>query len=186
MGYGGNTTGIPPGGGQNANSGDPGSYGDEVTVTETLCLAVGCYDFIIYDDYGDGMEGSTSWGCNTDGYYDITNTSNTVLGSMQNVNFGNSETVNFCVVDNAGLGEFDMESFSIYPNPNDGLFTVEINTQDKEAIRIFVTDISGRTIYAADLNNQLTQIDLSKAAPGTYFVSLVDSAIVVSKPIVLK
>lgn len=186
MGYGGNTTGIPPGGGQNANSGDPGSYGDEVTVTETLCLAVGCYDFIIYDDYGDGMEGSTSWGCNTDGYYDITNTSNTVLGSMQNVNFGNSETINFCVVDNAGLGEFDMESFSIYPNPNDGMFTVEIHTQDKDAIKIFVSDISGRTIYASDLNNQLAQINLSKAAPGTYFVSLVDSGIVVTKPIVLK
>jgi len=94
---GGNTSGIPPGGAQAAAATDPGSYGNQLTITENWCLADGCYDFTIYDDWGDGLEGSAA-GCAIDGSYSIDETvSGTNLASMLAVNFGNSETQNFCI-----------------------------------------------------------------------------------------
>lgn len=94
---GGNTSGIPPGGAQAAAATDPGSYGNQLTITESWCLADGCYDFTIYDDWGDGLEG-TAAGCAIDGSYSIDETvSGTNLATMIAVNFGNSETQNFCI-----------------------------------------------------------------------------------------
>ncbi len=93
---GGNTSGIPPGGLGNAGSTDPGAYPDETTITETFCLATGCYDFVIYDDYGDGLAGIAA-GCGVDGDYTIEDGAGTVLVSMTTADFGNSATHNFCV-----------------------------------------------------------------------------------------
>ena len=94
---GGNTSGIPPGGAQGAAATDPGAYGNQITITEEWCLADGCYDFTIYDDWGDGLAGVAS-GCAIDGSYSIDETiSGTNLASILNVNFGNSETQNFCI-----------------------------------------------------------------------------------------
>ena len=33
-------------------------------ITENLCLAYGCYDIIMYDDWGDGMDGTSCKLCN--------------------------------------------------------------------------------------------------------------------------
>lgn len=84
---------------QNTNSTDPGAYPGETTIQVEWCLADGCYDFIIWDAYGDGMNGSQWSGCTTDGNYTIEDAQGTVLASMQAANgaFDFTETVNFCV-----------------------------------------------------------------------------------------
>ncbi|MBF8149496.1 VCBS repeat-containing protein [Winogradskyella sp. F6397] len=69
-----------------------GPYGGEAdgsTVTIDVCLEDGCYDFIINDDYGDGI--CCSYGS---GSYDVT-VNGLVVASGGN--FGTSETTNFCV-----------------------------------------------------------------------------------------
>lgn len=124
---GGNTVGIPPGGQQVASNADPGAYGDEITITENLCLAEGCYDFIIYDDYGDGMFGS-QWGCAVDGTYTITddNTS-TVLASMINQGADyDSETNNFCVTSPCGMTITTSETMETCYGDNTGSITVNV------------------------------------------------------------
>jgi PKD repeat protein len=73
--------------------------GGEQQIIQT-CLANGCYDFIIYDSYGDGMYGSQWGGCSIDGNYVITeDASAQVLVQMTatNADFGASATHNFCV-----------------------------------------------------------------------------------------
>jgi hypothetical protein len=88
---------IPPGGAGTATGTDPGALASQVTITENWCLADGCYDFTIYDDYGDGLAGVAS-GCAIDGSYSINEViSGANLGSIITVNFGNSETQNFCI-----------------------------------------------------------------------------------------
>ena len=59
------------------------------TVTEDICLPNGCYDFTIFDSYGDGI--CCAYG---NGSYSLTDGS-TVLASGGS--FGSSETTNFCV-----------------------------------------------------------------------------------------
>jgi len=80
-----------------------GPYSDVVGgeyITESLCLADDCYDFIINDSYGDGMFGSQWGSCSVDGDYTITHlNSGTVLASTTaaNADYGNQEINNFCV-----------------------------------------------------------------------------------------
>ncbi len=92
---GGNTSGIPPGGGQNAAAGDPGAYANETIITESVCLATGCYDLIMYDDWGDGMDGTAS-GCAVDGNWEVTDASGGVLASLTTLSYA-SDTSSFCL-----------------------------------------------------------------------------------------
>lgn len=83
---------------QPTSAGDPGAYGSQITVTEEWCLAEACYTFIIYDAYGDGLNGVAS-GCAVNGDFSIEDGSATVLASMQatNGNYGFSESAFFCL-----------------------------------------------------------------------------------------
>ncbi|MCJ8290271.1 MAG: T9SS type A sorting domain-containing protein [Crocinitomicaceae bacterium] len=92
---GGNTTGIAPGGGQGAATGDAGAYGDEMVITENLCLASGCYDLIMFDDWGDGMDGTSS-SCAIDGDFVVTDGTGAVLTQMTTISYS-SDTSNFCL-----------------------------------------------------------------------------------------
>lgn len=75
-----------------------GSYSNQPsgsTVVENICLANGCYDFTLYDSYGDGI--CCGYG---NGSYTLTDDSNgTVLASGGQ--FDSSETTNFCVNGNS-------------------------------------------------------------------------------------
>ena len=76
----------------------PGAF-DEQTITETFCLAEGCYTFTIYDSYGDGMFGSNYAFCDVDGDYAITDGLGNALVEMTapNANFGSQASHAFCI-----------------------------------------------------------------------------------------
>jgi hypothetical protein len=177
---------VPPGGQQGADDTDPGAYGSEITITEKLCLAVGCYDFTLYDDWGDGLEGSTGFGCNSDGDYDVTNGSGTVLGSMQNVDFGVTETINFCVIDDLGLHELNALNLQVYPNPNNGTFSISLENSANTNYTITMTDLSGRVVYESNVNGVKHVIDGASLASGSYLLNLHGNNVTVSKQVVVQ
>ncbi len=72
-----------------ASGGTYGSQADGSTLTETVCLADGCYDFVISDAYGDGI--CCSYG---NGSYSVTGGGTTHASGGS---FGSSETTNFCL-----------------------------------------------------------------------------------------
>ena len=70
-----------------------GTYAGETggsTVSQTVCLPEGCYDFIIDDSYGDGI--CCAYG---NGSYQVTDPSGNVVASGGD--FTNSEITNFCI-----------------------------------------------------------------------------------------
>lgn len=75
--------------------------------------------------------------------------------------------------------------FEIYPNPSNGLFTVQFKTKDKTTLAIY--NITGEKIfvYENENGNQLN-IDLSKHASGIYFVALQINSKVVTRKIVIQ
>ncbi|MCB0641844.1 MAG: T9SS type A sorting domain-containing protein [Phaeodactylibacter sp.] len=73
-----------------ASGGTYASQPDGSSVSITECLVDGCYDFTIYDSYGDGI--CCSYG---NGSYAVTDASGNVLASGGT--FGSSETTNFCL-----------------------------------------------------------------------------------------
>jgi len=59
---------------------------------------------------------------------------------------------------------------TIYPNPNNGIFTlkgVELNTE------IVVTNMIGEKVFSTKSNSHNTQIDLSFLEKGIYFINIV-------------
>lgn len=159
---------------QATNTTDPGAYGSQITITEELCLANGCYDFIIYDAFGDGMNGVAS-NCPVNGSYTIKDANNNILGSLQaaNADFGFSETSSFCVpFDNSGINELANNNFLIYPNPSEGIFYVELLDQVAEQFTVSVMDITGRVIRVEQHNNSKFVVDLSDVATGNYTINI--------------
>ncbi len=86
---------VDSGGNTVASGGTYGSLPDGSTVTEDFCLADGCYDYTIFDSYGDGI--CCAYG---NGSYSLVDDGGNTLASGGA--FGSSEVTNFCV--NAGGG----------------------------------------------------------------------------------
>ncbi len=81
-----------------ASGGNYGSQPNGSSISITTCLTDGCYDFIVSDSYGDGI--CCQYG---NGSYTLTGADGTVYGTGGD--YGNGETVNFCVTIEDGGGE---------------------------------------------------------------------------------
>ncbi len=73
-----------------------GGYGNQNTYNENLCVADGCYDFVISDSFGDGMDGTAS-GCAVDGNYIVTDNQGNIVFQMGDPDYGTEISHNFCV-----------------------------------------------------------------------------------------
>lgn len=63
-------------------------------------------------------------------------------------------------------------SFSIYPNPSNGTFKLELLNFD-DAVELSIVDVTGRLVYQSRLSqNTIFDIDIENKAAGTYFVRL--------------
>ncbi|MEL6135319.1 MAG: hypothetical protein AAFR59_18330, partial [Bacteroidota bacterium] len=113
---------ITQGGSVVASGGTYGSQPDGSTVSATNCLADGCYDFTIFDAFGDGI--CCAYGT---GSYSVTGGGSTLASGGS---FGTSETTGFCVsggsVASIGVTATTAPDFStakvkgglnLYPNP---------------------------------------------------------------------
>jgi len=77
-------------------------------------------------------------------------------------------------------------SISIYPNPNNGNFKVEIIDVSLKNILLEIRDISGRIIHKQTINKQLNDINVSNLAKGIYTVTLKSEGKQTVKRIVIK
>ena len=67
-------------------------------------------------------------------------------------------------------------SFSVFPNPSEGIFTLKFNELPTNNIQII--DISGRTIEEVKIRSEVSKIDLSRYSKGIYFLTEIDSGII--------
>ncbi len=94
---------------------------------------------------------------------DVTNSKNCV----------GSGTINITFIECAGIGELKDINFRLYPNPNNGLFTLEFNASAKKSIDVSIINTAGITVYT--LNNLEVSgsvsrnFDLGNLPEGTYF-----------------
>ncbi|MFI5141485.1 MAG: T9SS type A sorting domain-containing protein, partial [Bacteroidia bacterium] len=71
---------------------------------------------------------------------------------------------------------------SIYPNPTNSNFTIELNTSNKQTLQIF--DVNGKMILTQTINAK-TNIDASNLAVGVYNLSLISTSGVANKRLVI-
>jgi hypothetical protein len=87
-----------------------------------------------------------------------------------------------------GTDEFSLQNFSIYPNPNNGSFTVQFDSETGSDVNITVHDIRDREIFTQNYANQgvfSNTINLNAAETGIYLVTVNDGANKVVRKIVV-
>jgi parallel beta-helix repeat protein len=76
------------------------------------------------------------------------------------------------------------EIIKLYPNPNDGHFSIEfINPLQNEKSEILITDLAGKQVYngSASKEDSIKQIDLSYIKSGIYILIIICKKILVTK-----
>ena len=68
------------------------------------------------------------------------------------------------------------EAVNIYPNPNNGVFSIEIEGLQQQTAEILVLDLNGKTVFQKMISNmtsmELTNVDLQNLSKGTYFAKV--------------
>lgn len=77
-----------------------------------------------------------------------------------------------------GIAELDLsDQMVIYPNPNNGRFTIQIPAEMKANVEISIVSMTGKLIHKELLNNvsyNVLPLDLSNEANGLYFIKISD------------
>ena len=87
---------------------------------------------------------------------------------------GPRTAVDAIVLDCTNILELDMLDFSLFPNPNNGEFTI-VNEGTSEVVLISITDIQGKEIISKSLNfNKGEQkiLNLENIERGVYLIRL--------------
>ncbi|MBR9914541.1 MAG: T9SS type A sorting domain-containing protein [Algicola sp.] len=83
------------------------------------------------------------------------------------------------------ISDFELEDFSVYPNPAQDVITLSWSKSDRISIRIF--DAQGKLMYFAKEKNifEPTQVDVSNFASGLYFVRVNNTQGSVTKKVMI-
>lgn len=82
---------------------------------------------------------------------------------------GADTTCQTVAVMTSGLSELTLVDISVYPNPSKGNFAIEASA---EMVSTFITDLSGKLVYSANLTGRSAAITTNELATGTYFLSI--------------
>ncbi len=89
-----------------------------------------------------------------------------------------------------GVGENEIENtLSIFPNPNNGQFTVSFSMEEAKDVTVELMDVAGRVISSTKHDNVLSvtqTIDGTELADGVYFVRIIAADEVVTKKVVVQ
>lgn len=175
LGEGGNTwvgtTNIGVGGG--APTEGAGTYASNQTYETTVSIPAGvdCYNFEIYDYWGDGI--CCQYG---NGSYEVIDlaSSQTIL---QGGSFSAEEAKNFSggVLSIADVSS--VNDFALFPNPTNGLLNIEFNLVSSQHVTIDVLDLTGRLVISKDLGilpagYSLQRVDLIGHSEGLYLLNM--------------
>ncbi|MDG4715277.1 reprolysin-like metallopeptidase [Winogradskyella marincola] len=102
---------------------------------------------------------------------------------------GEVEDYSINVINDLSIDDNELDNLSIYPNPNNGTFSIGFNPRSGEDINVEVYDIRGRAIFTKAFNstNRFDEvIRLSNAQSGVYLLNIFDGSYKVTKKIVVE
>ncbi len=124
-------------------------------------------------NFGDGSAGNgqiTSHTYTTPGSYTVTLT-------VTDTQCGTTDTISKIIMVTIGIEEFTLdEKVEVYPNPNNGVFTIGLNLKGGYDVKLFLSNTLGQIVYKRDLGHigahTETELNLGKLAPGVYHLHI--------------
>jgi len=111
-------------------------------------------------------------------YTTLTSFSESVNASKNNVANDNKDSISKSDV-------IAIEKIKIYPNPTNGKFKVSLN-KNTEGAYIIYNELGSKILEGKINFTNLIEVDISKAAKGNYFISIISSVETISAKIILE
>ncbi|MFP9112348.1 reprolysin-like metallopeptidase [Flavobacterium sp. RHBU_3] len=89
----------------------------------------------------------------------------------------------------AAIADYGLTDFTLYPNPNNGSFTVQFTSQSQNDVLVMVHDIRGRLVYNNKFDNTglvSGTVNLNNAEQGVYLVTVQDGNRSETRKVVVK
>ncbi len=112
---------------------------------------------------------------------------NTVTLSVQDLN-GNTSTCTcqVYVINTTGIDEQLLAHMTIFPNPNNGSFRMDLSGADlSNGAQMDVMDNTGRIVYTKEVNQSINDLTLEGMAAGLYLVRINIGGAIASKHVVI-
>ena len=93
------------------------------------------------------------------------------------------------IVDEVSLTDVDNQKikFNIYPNPTNGVFTLDLGSESSASLNLSVINILGKVVFEKQNLSSKTPIKIESAENGTYIIVLKEGdKIVGAKQIIIK
>jgi len=185
--YGGNELVGPNGAGvQIATPYDAGAYGEGALISEEFELPeiTDCYEFLVVDDYGDGIfdpyYGAT--------YYRIVDEDENVLYNFeaQNVSFS-ATNLRFGKIGTTSVAEIDfLNGFEVFPNPAVNKLHIGLNLAKSKQVNIEILNALGQQVKIVEhkkllTGKQLLDVDINDLKTGMHFIRLISKSTYTTK-----
>lgn len=159
-------------------------------ISESFCVAEGCYELIINDSYGDGMNGS-QWApdCTKDGSMQLSrNINGEIIAELLEAesDFGYFISYNFCAQNDLSLTYESFEnSVIVYPNPSNGIFTINIpNVEGEKVVTLY--DVTGKIVLVNSTFDNSIEIIGSALNAGVYITSIQTDLGMITRKIIIE
>jgi len=86
-------------------------------------------------------------------------------------------------IDTNAISASFAQADAVYPDPNDGRFTIRFEQELKNA-DITITDVSGRKLNQFKANGVIIHLDISNKPAGTYFIIIKDVKIKITQKVI--
>lgn len=147
------------------------TYANNTTYNIPISLPTDdCYKFTLNDSYGDGG-----------GPVSLID-SNNVTVYTTNGAYGSGAFRSFATGAYLGLDRNELEGFNIYPNPTEGILNISTPTK----VDIFITDVTGKTVYSQKNIIDNANLDLTFLQSGIYFAKVKSETAEKNEKIIIK
>jgi len=104
----------------------------------------------------------------------LTTTTYTVIGSNNGCN--SNGTIIQKVDECTGINKYENERdlFSVFPNPNNGLVTIQVNQLRLDS-HLEIYSLAGQLIISKEVNSEKFTLDLTELAAGIYYLKLINN-----------
>lgn len=87
----------------------------------------------------------------------------------------NTTVTTFIVEDESGLNELNFDEISIFPNPNNGSFTIELKTNASDGFQLQILDLAGKELLLQDIHLEGNRFNFQGSfGAGVYIIRLTD------------
>lgn len=175
---------IQDGSGTVFASGAEGTVGS--SFSETLCLPDGCYDFTIYDSYGDGFAGNAAGGNGS-----LTLSGTDLFTFDQTQHDGSEYTAHFCIGVTSIDDNLASNSINVYPNPFTGATQVFVQMNETSDVSVTMVNVLGETVISKDYGSltagtNIIDVDGTNLAAGIYYMNVNLGTETMTQKVVLK